>query len=202
MVFFTRFLGKRKRSAVAWTGPWLLRLGAVASLVLVIALSARAEGLVAQSAELEEGEDGYSLNAGFTVRLTATLEEALLKGVSLYFVTDFELVRPRWYWFDERIADGRFQSKLGYNALTRQYRLSAGPLYQNFDSLEGALSVLGRVRNRPVAEKGALRKGAEYNAAVRMRLDVSQLPKPLQVSALTSGDWNLESEWFRWKVGP
>lgn len=181
---------------------WLLRLGAAAWLLLGAALPAFAEGVVAQGAELESGEDGYSLSASFSVQLTPILEEALAKGVSLYFVTEFELVRPRWYWFDERIAEGQYPVKISYNALTRQYRLSSGALYQNFDRLEGALAVLGRVRNRPVAERGAIRQGAEYNAAVRMRLDVSQLPKPLQVSTLTSRDWNLESEWFRWKVSP
>ncbi|MBI2312928.1 MAG: DUF4390 domain-containing protein [Betaproteobacteria bacterium] len=200
MVFFTRFWRRRRRCAAP--GRWLPRLAAAVGLALALAVPAHAEGVLAQGAELEAGEDGYLLHAGFSVRLTATLEEALLKGVSLYFVTDFELLRPRWYWFDERIAEGQFQSKLGYNALTRQYRLSAGPLYQNFDSLEAALAVLGRVRNRPVADRDALRKGAEYHAAVRMRLDVSQLPKPLQVSAITSREWSIESDWFRWKIGP
>lgn len=35
-----------------------------------------------------------------------------------------------------------------------------------------------------------------------MRLDVTQLPKPLQVNALTNEDWNLESEPYRWEILP
>lgn len=157
---------------------------------------------MARSAELEAGEEGYSLNAGFSVQLTPTLEEALEKGISLYFVAEFELMQSRWYWFDERIAEFQRHTKLNYNALTRQYRLSSGPLYQNFDNLQDALKVLGRVRSHPLLNKGALRKGAQYHAAVRMQLDESQLPKPLQVSALTSSDWSLDSEWLRWRVSP
>jgi hypothetical protein len=30
---------------------------------------------------------------------------------------------------------------------------------------------------------------------VRMRLDVSQLPKPFQVNAITSREWSLASDW-------
>ena len=32
-----------------------------------------------------------------------------------------------------------------------------------------------------------------------MKLDVTQLPKPLQVNALTNEDWNLESVPYRWE---
>ncbi len=200
MVFSTRCCRRRERHAAGrfWR---LLALAWLAWAVIAVG-PARADGIVAQTAELEAGEEGYFLNAAFTVQLTPTLEGALLKGIPLYFVTSFELVRPRWYWLDELIAANEHQTKLSYNALTRQYRLSSGTLYQNLDSLETALSVLGRVRNRAVADRGALRKGAEYNAAVRMRLDVSQLPKPLQVSAITSREWSIESEWFRWRVSP
>jgi hypothetical protein len=35
-----------------------------------------------------------------------------------------------------------------------------------------------------------------------MRLDVSQLPRPFQISALGSREWNVSSEWFRFAVTP
>ncbi|HEX9179296.1 MAG TPA: DUF4390 domain-containing protein, partial [Burkholderiales bacterium] len=68
--------------------------------------------------------------------------------------------------------------------------------------LQEAASVMSRIRGRPVAEKAALRKGDDYTAGVRLRIDTSQLPMPFQVSALTSREWNLSSEWVRWKVEP
>jgi len=51
-----------------------------------------------------------------------------------------------------------------------------------------------------VVDADALDEGTVYEAAIRMRLDVSQLPKPFQINALASRDWNLSSEWFRWTL--
>ena len=36
------------------------------------------------------------------------------------------------------------------------------------------------------------------NVVLRFRLDVAELPKPLQVSAFGRKDWNLASDWYRW----
>jgi len=55
--------------------------------------------------------------------------------------------------------------------------------------------VIKRVRNWQVADRSMLRADDDYTAQVRMRLDVSQLPKPFQVSALTNRDWTLASDW-------
>ena len=49
-----------------------------------------------------------------------------------YFVVDFEMSRPRWYWFDEKAAAKQLQLRLSYHPLSRQYRLSTGTLQQNF----------------------------------------------------------------------
>ena len=161
-----------------------------------------AEGIQVRSADLEVDSDGYRLNAEFDISFTHTLEDALNKGVALYFVTEFELVRPRWYWFDQNVVDLRQQFKLSYYALTRQYRLSVGTLFQNYATLEEAVTVMSQLHNRLVADKDALQKGQEYTAALRMKLDLSQLPKPFQVNALASNDWTLSSDWYRWEVTP
>jgi hypothetical protein len=36
-----------------------------------------------------------------------------------------------------------------------------------------------------------------YEIRFRTRLDSAQLPKPLQLNALTNRDWNLSTEWVR-----
>ena len=164
--------------------------------------SLHAEGIQVRSAELEAHTEGYRLNADFDISLTHTLEDALNKGVALYFVTEFELARPRWYWFDQKVVDLRQQFKLSYYALTRQYRLSVGTLFQNYETLEEAVNVMSQLHNRLVAEKDALNKNQKYSAALRMKLDISQLPKPFQVNALASKDWTLSSDWHRWEVTP
>ena len=38
----------------------------------------------------------------FDITFSPRLEEAVNRGVPLYFVVEFELARPRWYWFDEK----------------------------------------------------------------------------------------------------
>ncbi|HYA20236.1 MAG TPA: DUF4390 domain-containing protein [Burkholderiales bacterium] len=161
-----------------------------------------AEGIQVRNAELDADSDGYRLNADFDISFTHTLEDALNKGVALYFVTEFELVRPRWYWFDEKIVGLRQQFKLSYNALTRQYRLSVGALFQNYATLDEAVNVMSQLHNRLVADKDALQKDQKYTAALRMKLDLTQLPKPFQVDALASSDWTLSSDWYRWEVTP
>ncbi len=179
-------------------------LAALFALLLGVATSgpARADGIEVKKAAFVTAEDGNFLEADFEITLTHTLEEALNKGVPLYFTLEFELIRPRWYWLNEKLANARQQYRLSYNALTRQYRVGVGTLYQNFGALSEALSFMSRVRLREIAEPGALAKGATYTAALRMRLDASQLPRPFQVSAVGSREWSISSDWHRWTVSP
>lgn len=98
--------------------------------------------------QLLAGDDGYVLSADFKFELNPRLEEAVTKGVALYFVADFELTKARWYWLDEKLVSRSQTYRLSYNALTRQYRLSVGSgLHQSFPSLSDALQVLTRLRN-------------------------------------------------------
>lgn len=180
----------------------------IASMVLVLLLGAwfapqaGASSIEVRSAALEFSEDGYAVNADFDVKLTSRISEALQSGVSLYFQVEFELIRPRWYWFDEKTVVSRLQYRLTYHALSRQYRLWTGTLHQPFGTLEEALRVLGRVRSWTVLERDQVSASQSYQAAVRMRLDQNQLPKPFQLSAITSREWTLESDWRRFSFTP
>lgn len=148
------------------------------------------------------GTGGAVLNATFEFELPQVLEEAVQKGIALYFNIEFELVRKRWYWFDPKVSSSTLTYRLSYSPLTRQYRLARGGLSQSFESLDEALSLLKSVRQWKVIERGMLRPGDEYEAQVRMRLDVSQLPKPFQVNAITSREWSLASDWRDVQVTP
>ena len=177
------------------------------NLLVVCALAslagmARADEIEISDARLSTTEDGVVLAADFNFDLNARLVEAVTNGVPLYFVVEFELTRPRWYWFDEKAAAKRMQLRLSYHALSRHYRLSTGMLQQNYATLEEALNVLRRVRNWMVVERTATLADANYDVAVRMRLDVTLLPKPFQLSAITSRELNLESPWRRFVFRP
>lgn len=180
---------------------WLLAAVLLACSLAVPVLQAAEVDIL--QAQLEKADDGYRLNASYSFTLHRPLEDALNRGVPLYFTTDVELTRPRWYWFDENTLHAHRTVRLSYNVLTRQYHAAvSGGLWQSFPSLDEALALIQRPGRWVVAEPGALKPGATYNVAVRMHLDITQLPKPFQVNALNDSDWRLSSDWkvFRFKA--
>jgi hypothetical protein len=181
----------------------LLRLIAAAVIALALpAPAARADVVPVKSAELQIDEGDVLLSAEFDLALTPTLEEALQKGIALHFVVEFDLTRARWYWLDEKVAEWSVTYRVSYSPLTRQYRVASGPLGQTFESLDDVERFIGRVSSRPVARADMLTKSARYEAALRIRLDVTQLPKPFQVNALALREWQLASDWYRWSFTP
>lgn len=153
---------------------------------------------------LEAADDGngWLLSADFEMPLTRSLAEAVNLGVPLYFIVEFELRRPRWWWLDAVVAERVLHWRLAYHALTRQYRLTQQGVIQPFNSLDEALRMVAQVRGWRVIEAGQVTPGVEYDAQVRLRLDASQLPKPFQISGLTNRDWNPQAEWQRFTFTP
>lgn len=177
---------------------WLRRALLGLCLLGWLALPAWAGEIGIREARLTPAESGYALSADFEFTLSRRLEEAVARGVVLHFVAEFELTRARWYWFDEEVTRASQTWRLAYHALTRQYRLSGGGLQLAFSSLDDALLPLRRLRGWTVLERGVLAEGASAQAALRLRLDLAQLPKPFQVEALASKEWNLSSDWHTW----
>ena len=181
-----------------------LRIGwlrcAVVALLACVALAVSAQEPEVREAALRTVEDGLVLDADFEFELTPRLAEVLQNGVPLYFVVEFEMTRRRWYWFDDKASARQLQLRLSYHALSRQYRLATGPLQQNFATLDEALNVLKHVRNWLVVDRTVSFSDADYDAAVRLRLDTTLLPRPFQLSALTGRDLHLETPWKRFVV--
>jgi len=176
-------------------------LGLLIWLCGLVSLNVYADGISVNKAETRLIEEGYQLKADFDINLNYMAQQALSHGVTLYFVGEFTLTRSRWYWLDEQVAVNEQVTKLYYNVLTRQYRISRGPLFQSFPTLEAALAVLRRQNSAPIARE-LLEKSGKYLAGTRLHLDVEQLPKLLQVNAWTGRDWDLDSKWYRWEVRP
>lgn len=171
----------------------------------MVAAGVGSDGIHIRSAEFVPVDGGYALDARYDIGLTSTLEDALVHGLTLAFVTEFELTYQRWWTlnlWNKTVSEKRQQHRLSYNALTRQYRLSSGALHQSFDTVSAALAVLGRVRMNPAVHTQDIENDRVYIAALRLRLDTAELPKPLQVDALASRDWDLSSEWYRWTFRP
>lgn len=189
-------------SSTACSKNVIERLRRCLLLLLFLPVLAWAAEIEVGSPQLLASEDGYVLSADFAFELNHRLEEAVTRGVVLYFVADFELSRPRWYWLDEKVLSRSQTYRLSYHALTRQYRLSTGALHQSFSSLSEAMRMLAHLRNWGVADRSdkGLRVGEPYLAALRLRLDITQLPRPFQISALGNRDWSLSSDWKTWPV--
>lgn len=187
-------------------------------LVWLFAATVYAAGITVNKAAVRNSDDGYHLTANYDIDLTLVMQQALSRGITLHFISEFSLTRPRWYWIDEAVFQGEQSIKLSYNVLTRQYRISRGSLQQNFATFEDALNMLSR-QSSAVLPVGFIKKeggflpswidpstwiqsDTNYFAAARLRLDAAQLPKLLQVNALTDSDWTLSSEWYRWIITP
>ncbi|WP_371865886.1 DUF4390 domain-containing protein [Duganella qianjiadongensis] len=165
-------------------------------LACVLPQLARADGVEIRRFNIEASEEGYRLNARYGFELSPDMEDTLQHGVSLYFTTEVEFTRPRWYWFDEKAIVARQTIVLGYNVLTRKYSVNVnGSLKQNYSSsLEDALLSIRNPNRWVVAPRSSLKVGENYNVKLSMGLDTNYISKPLKVNALNNSEWRLTSD--------
>ena len=174
-----------------------ISISLIFALAICMGSLAHSQGIVVKQAELEKIDAGWLLNANFSIALPAGLENALKKGVTLHFVTEFQLTHGRWYWFDEKAVKVERQIRLSHQPLINQYRITVGDFTFSAASLAEALRVTGTVGGWSVIEAAAISPTKQYEVAVRLTLDLGKLPKPFQVDALNSKDWSLSGEWLR-----
>lgn len=171
--------------------PLLLALG----LLLQAAAAYAQEGIEVRNARLELAEDGWRLAAAYDLELNHGLEDALNRGIPLYFTTEVEITRPRWYWLDEKNASSRQTLRISYNVLTRKYAAGVvGNVQQSFSTLEEALLVLRRPARWTVAQRASLKPGETYNVSVRIGLDLQSMSKPVQLDKFNNSDWRFGSD--------
>lgn len=178
------------------TGTLVTFLRLLTLLLMLACLTPRAHAadvVEITRAYIEASDEGYKLAASYSFDLNHDLDDAVQHGVPLFFTTEIELTRPRWYWFDEKAIVARQTSRLSYNVLTRQYHVSLGGLQQSFATLDDALFLIRRPSRWLVAARGALKVGQTYNVTLRMGMDRDYLPKPIQVNAFNNSDWRLAS---------
>jgi len=148
--------------------------------------------------QVERTEEGVLLSAAVRFDLPQVVEEALEKGIPMFFVAEAAVYRQRWYWYDKRVAFATRHMRLAYQPLTRRWRLqvSAAPiggsgtvLGQSFDTREEALAAIQRVSRWRIADAADLDPDAAHTVDFRFRLDVSQLPRPFQIGAVGQAEW-------------
>ena len=197
-------------TTVSFTPCWKnapLKLAAlllcVAAVLAPVAV-ARADSAPADITQLllERTDEGIFLSAGVRFELPALVEDALVKGIPMHFVAEASVLRDRWYWYDKQVASAARHMRLAYQPLTRRWRLNigSGPIgntglgvtfNQNFDALPDALAAVQRISRWKIAAASDIDADARYNVDFSFRLDVSQLPRPLQIGAVGQAEWNI-----------
>lgn len=163
-------------------------------LVFACATAQAADEIDITLAKIEATEEGYRLGANYAFDLNRDLEDALQHGVKLYFTTEIELTRPRWWWRDDRAVSSKRTVSISYDVLLRQYYVSmGGSVQQTFQTLDEAMFQIRRPGRWVIAPKGALKHGESYEVTLRMYMNRDLLQKPLQVNAFSNSDWHLAS---------
>ena len=137
---------------------------------------------------------GLYLDVNVEFDLPRSVQDALNRGIPLYFVTEFSIQQQRWYWVNKPLIEASLMTRLSYSPLTRQYRLSRGGLSQSFDSLSETLAILKSLHGWRISDYTHIENPEDCVAEVRVRLDTNQLPLPMQVT-IGENEWDLTSDW-------
>lgn len=173
--------------------------GLLAALLLALALllglvpAVRAAALELTEVRALQSEEGVHLAFTAEFALPRVVEDALHKGVPLYFVAEAEVYRSRWYWRDQRVARAVRHWRLSYQPLMRRYRVNFGSLGQNYESLPEALGAIQRTIRWKLADAAQLAEGERHYVELDYRLDTSQLPRPFQIGIGGQADWQLQA---------
>lgn len=178
-----------RRRLLQGLGLWLV-LGWMA----LAGVAANAQGV--ELIQLQSGRNEGALTLEFAARVTLpkAVEDAMMRGVPVYFVAQATLRRDRWYWRDERIARVSRNWRVVYQALTSSWRVGLGGLNQTYPTLAEAMAAVTRSAGWRIADLSQLESGKDYYIEFSWRLDTSQLPSPMQIGLGGQADWAIGAE--------
>ena len=132
--------------------------------------------LIIKTAEINSQFEAYFLNADFDLSFNDDLDEAIKKGIPINFIIEFELKKPRKYWFDEEVTKKTKEILLTYHALSKQFTLTES---ENrliaFDNLTQAKNELKKIKNWRIFDKSQIDDTEKYSAYLQVKLDDSSL---------------------------
>ena len=184
---------------------WFALIGCLAMLPAAQAQSVLSPGVDVTELRVERSEGALLLQSTMRLELSPVVEDALQKGMSVYFVTEAELTRDRWYWYDKKIGAVSRYYRLAYQPLTRLWRLNvsrepigsgglSSSLSQTFETLPEALDAIRRTVNWKLADLSDIDNESKFTLLFKFRLDVTQLPRPFQMTAGSAIEWNLTTQ--------
>jgi hypothetical protein len=183
----------------------VVRRGQWGCVVLLLALAGAAHAdtpVELQGLKLERQDTALSMSGQWQFDLPVALEDALLKGITLYFVTEVEITQERWYVYNQRVAHAERHVRLFYQPLTRRWRVNVSPqpfnlgglgmsLGQSYDTAEDAMTAVRRIVQWRIAHASDYNPEAKQTISINFKLDLKQLPRPLQIGAAGHSDWNI-----------
>ena len=181
----------------------LLALWLLACLALVWQAPARAQGVELLTLQAHRAEGAISIEFAARLNLPRAVEDAMQRGVPVYFVAEAQLLRNRWYWRNERVARVQRSWRVVYQPLTGVWRVGLGGLNQNHASLAEALASASRSAGWKLADTSQIDPDKSYYLEFSYRLDSSQLPGPMQFGLGGQGEWAVGvSRVIKVEVGP
>jgi hypothetical protein len=180
---------------------WCVIIAAAAGLALP-SLAMADTPVELQGLKLERQDTALYMSANWKFDLPSALEDALLKGITLYFVTEVEINQERWYVYNQRVAQAERHVRLFYQPLTRRWRVNISPqpfnvsglgmsLGQSYDTAEEAMGAVRRIVQWRIANAADYNPDAKQTISINFKLDLKQLPRPLQIGAAGQSDWNI-----------
>jgi hypothetical protein len=172
----------------------LLALPLLVALAGLCVGAARAQGVELVTLQVERQEGALTLDYAVRLQLSKTVEEALQRGVPVYFVAQATLYRNRWYWRDERVARVSRSWRLAFQPLTSTWRVGIGAITQSFATLPEALAVISRTSGWKLADAAQVDPDSRHYVEFEFRLDTSQLPSPMQIGLTGQAEWQIGVE--------
>lgn len=152
---------------------------------------------VVDRVDAQRVDEGIRVSVELDLSLTDATEEALSHGVPLIVVHEIALNRSLWFWrrLEQQTSE---RHRLRYHALSGRYVVdSEDAVLDTFRSISDALEFINSAAARFDLPAG---NAADYNVAVRSRIDINALPAPLRPTALFSPQWQLSSDWSQWPI--
>jgi hypothetical protein len=195
-------LAAARKSLRLWVAVCFAMFGTLCLTLMPLTASAAEPTVELQNLKVEQSEGAVYASLQWNFQLPAPLEEALYKGVALYFVAEVEVTRERWYFYDKKLLSAQRHMRLSYLPLTRRWRVnvasqpfsSAGlgmSLGQSYDNLEDALQSIRRIAQWNIGNASDLEPESKQNISISYKLDLTQLPRPMQMGAAGQSDWNI-----------
>lgn len=188
------------KNAKAGHGIWLLLLG----LTALGGDPALAAGIEVRHAELRQESGRYAVDAEIRFELSDEARRALEHGVPLHFVIEIEILLPRRWWYDARVAAQLLRYRLEREALSNNYLVidTVSHSRRTFLTLDAVLKYIGTLAGRPVPLLDRFAAERPHRARIKAHLELESLPAPLLPLAYVSSGWRLSSPWHEWVISP